>query len=592
MEINLDKIPLLPGVYIMQKGDKVIYVGKAKLLKNRVASYFNRNLTDSKSIELVKNIEKIDFIVTNSESDALILENNLIKKYKPKYNILLKDEKTYPYIYISNEKYPKIQIIRNTKKSEYSSGEFFGPFPLSVYGFIKLLKKLFSVRDCNRDMDKIYSRPCLKYYMKMCLGPCVYKECYKEYSINVESIKKVLKGEINSLIKEFQVKMKESSENMEYEKAIIYRNRIEEIKKISNTQVCEYSKGVDEDIIVYQEYKEQIFVVILSIREGKVLEKISIKSDKKFEDDEYFERIFTMYYEEKKIPDKIVIQEKFSEKSELIKSWCKEAKKKTVEIYIPIIKSRRKELLEMAEKNLEEDIKRVMESDYKLNIGVQRLKDILGLNKLPVRIECFDISNIQGKDAVGSMSVAINGKTIPKEYRRFKIKTKDTPDDFEMMREVLKRRYSKLSIEEMPELILIDGGKGQLSAAEEILKIEGKFEHTTLISIAKKEELVFKAGEEIPFVISDKEESLKILQRLRDEAHRFGIMYHRKLRSKRVIRSEIDNIMGIGEKRRAALLQRFGSVSGIKKASLDELKEILPENIALKIVELKEGREH
>ena len=246
----------------------------------------------------------------------------------------------------------------------------------------------------------------------------------------------------------------------------------------------------------------------------------------------------------------------------------------------------------MAEKNLEEDIKRVMESDYKLDMGVQKLKEILGLNKLPVRIECFDISNIQGKDAVGSMSVAINGKTTPKEYRRFKIKTKDTPDDFEMMREVLKRRYSKLPIEEMPELILIDGGKGQLSAAEEILKTEGKMEHTSLISIAKKEELVFKSGEEIPFVISDKEESLKILQRVRDEAHRFGITYHRKLRSKRVIKSEIDTISGIGEKRRAALLQRFGSVSGIKKASLNELKEVLPESIALKIVELKEGREH
>ncbi len=451
---------------------------------------------------------------------------------------------------------------------------------------------MFSVRDCNRDMEKTYQRPCLKYYMKMCLGPCVYKECLSEYNLNIESIRKILKGEISSLIKEFQDKMKESSGNMEYEKAIIYRNRIEEIKKISNSQVCEYSKGIDEDIFVCQEYREKIFVVILNVRDGKVLEKISINIEKKFEEDEYFERIFTMFYEEKNIPGKIVIQEKFAQKSELIKEWCREARGKTIEIYTPLIKSRRKELIEMAEKNLEEDIKKIMQSDYKLDKGMKDLKEILNLRELPVRIECFDISNIQGKDAVGSMSVAIKGKTTPREYRKFKIKTKDTPDDFEMMREVLHRRYGKLKIEEMPDLILIDGGKGQLSAAEEILIAEGKLQYTTLISIAKKEELVFKSGEEIPYVINNKDESLKILQRVRDEAHRFGITYHRKLRSKRVIKSEIDSIDGIGEKRRAALLQRFGSVSGIKRASLNELKEVLPESIALKILGLKEGREH
>jgi len=332
--------------------------------------------------------------------------------------------------------------------------------------------------------------------------------------------------------------------------------------------------------------------VILNVRDGKVLEKISINSEKKFEEDEYFERIFTMFYEEKNIPGKIVIQEKFTQKSELIKDWCREAKGKSIEIYTPLIKSRRKELIEMAEKNLEEDIKKNMQSDYKLDKGLKDLKEILNLRELPVRIECFDISNIQGKDAVGSMSVAINGKTTPREYRKFKIKTKDTPDDFEMMREVLHRRYGKLKIDEMPDLILIDGGKGQLSAAEEILLAEGKLQYTTLISIAKKEELVFKSGEEIPYVINNKDESLKILQRVRDEAHRFGITYHRKLRSKRVIKSEIDSIDGIGEKRRAVLLQRFGSVSGIKRASLNELKEVLPESIALKILGLKEGREH
>lgn len=584
--INLDNIPENPGIYIMKKGEKVIYVGKAKNLKNRVFSYFKRKIIDSrKTEELVKNVENLEYIITKSEVDALILENNLIKKYKPKYNILLKDEKTYPYIYISKEKFPKLSIIRSTKKSESMNGEYFGPYPLSVYSFVKMIKRVFKVRDCNRDMAKIYERPCLKYYMKMCNAPCFYKNILDEYNQNVDELKELLKGNSSKIIKEIKLKMKECSENMEYEKAIIYREKIEEIKKIVNSQICEYGKDIDEDIFAFEEKENMVFTVILNIREGKIINKHSFHAEKKVEEDDIFERVFTMYYDSRELPKHIIIENLYSEKAEVLKEWMEIEKKKQAELHFPLINSRRKELLEMAYINLNDDIKKYLFKENIVDQGVIALKESLNLKKYPIRIECFDISNIQGKDAVGSMSVALRGKVTPREYRKFKIRGKDTPDDFEMMREVMIRRYSKLEDDKLPELILIDGGKGQLSAAFQILDSIGKSDLIEIVSIAKKEELVYKSNEEEPYILSRKSESLKILQRVRDEAHRFGITYHRKLRSKRVLTSELDGIVGIGEKRKQKLLKTFGSVERVKKASFDELKKIVPERIALEIIE-------
>ncbi len=584
--INLDNIPENPGIYIMKKGEKVIYVGKAKNLKNRVFSYFKRKIIDSrKTEELVKNVENLEYIITKSEVDALILENNLIKKYKPKYNILLKDEKTYPYIYISKEKFPKLSIIRSTKKSESMNGEYFGPYPLSVYSFVKMIKRVFKVRDCNRDMAKIYERPCLKYYMKMCNAPCFYKNILDEYNQNVDELKELLKGNSSKIIKEIKLNMKECSENMEYEKAIIYREKIEEIKKIVNSQICEYGKDIDEDIFAFEEKENMVFTVILNIREGKIINKHSFHAEKKVEEDDIFERVFTMYYDSRELPKHIIIENLYSEKAEVLKEWMEIEKKKQAELHFPLINSRRKELLEMAYINLSDDVKKYLFKENIVAQGVIALKESLNLKKYPVRIECFDISNIQGKDAVGSMSVALRGKVTPREYRKFKIRGKDTPDDFEMMREVMVRRYSKLEEDKLPELILIDGGKGQLNAAFQILESIGKADLIEIVSIAKKEELVYKSNEEEPYILSRKSEPLKILQRVRDEAHRFGITYHRKLRSKRVLLSELDAIAGIGEKRKQKLLKTFGSVERVKKASLDELKKIVPERIALEIIE-------
>lgn len=587
--MELENIPLVPGVYLMSAKDKIIYVGKAKNLKNRVSSYFNRTLTDIKTIELVKNVEKIDYIITNSEADALILENNLIKKYKPKYNIMLKDEKSYPYIFISKEKYSKVLILRTTKSPDTKIGDYFGPFPMSVYGFIKIIKKIFKIRDCNRDMDKIYERPCLKFYMKMCDGPCINKNIESEYQDRIESLKKILKGDINLLINDLTNKMSIFSKNLEYENAMTVRNMINEINKIASSQVCEYAKGIDEDIAVMIEESEKLYFLVLNVREGKVIGKNFIKGEKKAEL-ESFEIVISSYYENKTVPKSIIIQEKYEQNMGILIEWFKKYKGKNIEIHAPKIKSRRKELLIMAEKNLEEEIFKINEEKRRIDEGVKKLYTTLSLKRIPYKIECFDISNIQGKDAVGSMSVSVNGKASKKDYRRFKIMVKDTPDDFEMMREVITRRYTKLEPNEMPDMILVDGGKGQLAAAVKILEEIGKDGYSDIVSIAKKEELLFKNGIETPFVINKKDESIKIIQRVRDEAHRFGITYHRKLRKKRVISSELDGIDGIGPKRRQELLKKFGSVSEIKKATFEELKEVVPEVVAERILKLRKEK--
>ncbi|MDN5303397.1 MAG: excinuclease subunit [Fusobacteriaceae bacterium] len=584
--IELNEFPDMPGVYLMKNNNKkIIYIGKAKNLRKRVSSYFQKKHDRKKTEELVKNIDSIDYILCKTELDALILENNLIKKHKPKYNIALKDSKTYPYLFISNEKFPKISIIRNTKYLN-KDGDYFGPYPGTAFELIKIIKKIFMIRDCNRDMNKKYDRPCLKYYMKMCLGPCVYKEIEEKYNENKEQLKLFLKGNYKDVLNSLEETMNYYSEKMDFETAIIYREKIKNVKNAMKNQIIEYGKEIDEDVFLVKEEYGNIFIQVLNIRNGIIIGKNEqvIDIENNIEDssiEELFLDLFIQYYNNYVIPKNLILDKKFKNLDKMIKEWSFSEKKIKVNIYYPEIKSRRKELLEMGYLNLEKEIKNFYNRKTVLETGIKNLFTILKLKKIPRRIECFDISNIQGKDAVASMSVALEGKAAKKEYRRFKIKTKDTPDDFHMMREVLFRRYSKLSDNELPDLILIDGGKGQLNSAAEILQKVGKLDKIDLISIAKREEEIFKYGETLPYIISKRDETLKILQRLRDEAHRFGITYHRKLRSKRIISSELDKIEGIGPKRKEKLLKKYKSIENIKKQSLVELKSILPEKIAI-----------
>lgn len=584
--VEYKNIPDNPGVYLMknEKG-KIIYVGKAKNLRNRVSSYFkNINSHNAKTLELVKNIRDIEFFICKTEVEALILENNLIKKNKPKYNILLKDEKTYPYIKFTREKFPKLEVVRSTKRLN-EKADYFGPYPMGIFFAVKSLLKIFPMRDCNRNMEKI-TKPCLKYHMNTCPAPCVYKDIETEYNVNVENFKSFLKGHQSDILDILEKRMKHFSDNMEFERAINEREKINSLKRMLETQIIEYSKEINEDVFVFEEKREFVFLCVLNIREGKVINKNHIKiSMEKSQEDDLFERLITSYYEKRSIPRNIICDMRYEDKSELIKEWSKIEKGKEIKMHFPKIHSRRYELIEMGYLNLKEEVEKYLRQKKVVQEGLRNLKKTLRLNSHPYRIECFDISNIQGKDAVAAMTVAIDGEVTPKEYRHFKITVKDTPDDFLMMREALTRRYSKLEIDQLPNLILIDGGKGQLGVATEVLEKLGKIEYTDIISIAKREEEIFKSYESDPYLFEREDETLKILQRLRDEAHRFGITHHRKLRSKRNIKSALDDIDGIGPKRKKELIKRFGTISNIRNATMEELMEVIPEKIAEAIKE-------
>ena len=357
MDIGKLDIPESPGVYLMKKNDKVIYVGKAKNLKNRVSSYFNRVHENEKTNELVKNIEDIEFFLTNTEIDALLLENNLIKKYSPKYNILLKDEKTYPFIKISKEDFPSIKIVRTTKALDIKSGEYFGPYPYGAWRLKNILMKLFKIRDCNRDMKKVSPRPCLKYYMKSCTGPCVYKDIKEEYNRDVENLKQVLRGNTSKLINELTTLMDKASQDMDFEKSIIYREQIKELKSIASSQIIQYERELDEDIFVFKTILDKAFICVLNMRDGKILGKSSTSIDLKNKiTDNIYEAIFMSYYSKHILPKSLVLDAEYeNELAVVVKALTNEEGKKK-EFHFPKIKSRRKELLDMAYKNLERDL--------------------------------------------------------------------------------------------------------------------------------------------------------------------------------------------------------------------------------------------
>lgn len=586
MEIGKWNIPENPGVYLMKEKNKVIYVGKAKNLYKRVKSYFQKEVDLEKTRELVKHIDDIEYILCPSELDALLLENNLIKKYNPKYNIALKDEKTYPYLSLSKEMFPALHMIRKTKHFDLERYEYFGPYPFGAWKLKKILLKLFKIRDCFWNMNKKYKRPCLKYDMKTCLGPCVHKEVREEYQEMIGKVREVLRGNTRECIQDLRSSMEEMAETFQFEKAIVLREQIQALSNLEKEQISEYGKEIDEDIFVWKEVYERMFLCVLNVREGKILGKISsnfLLEEKVYENLE--EELLLSYYRKYPLPRSIVLEEKYQQALQEGISHLEILFKKKIEKHFPKIKSRRGELLDMALLNLEKDIENFHLKKEVIEEGMKELYSFLGLKHFPRKIECFDISNIQGKDAVASMSVSIEGKAAKSEYRKFKIQCKDTPDDFAMMREVIYRRYSKLEPKDFPDVILIDGGLGQINSAGSILEELGKIQFTDLLSLAKRDEEVYKYGETFPYSISKDKEALKIFQRVRDEAHRFGITYHRKLRSKRIISSELDTIEGIGEVRKKRLLKKFSSVAGVKAATLKELEECVPKNIAIRIKE-------
>ena len=585
MSIELKNIPENSGVYIMKnKDDKIIYIGKAKNLKKRVSTYFNR-VNNQKTAQLVKNIVNIDFFLCNTEIEALILENNLIKKYKPKYNILLKDQKTYPYIKVTKESLPKISFVRSSNKFSENNAYYFGPYPnMNIKKVINMLMKVFKIRDCNIDVYKKNTRPCLKYHMNLCNAPCHFKneKTQNEYIENCKNLVSFLENKDISILKDIEKKMNEYSDNFNFENAIIERERIITLKKLIENQIIEDIRKYDEDIFTISNANQDIFLCVMSIRDGKMINKSINIIDNVIEEENIIERLILSYYENIKPPQTIILDYKYKEKELILKKWFFEDKKINIKLLFPKKSCREYRLLELAKLNLDSEKSSYYNKKENLIKKLINLKEILNLQTVPYKIECYDISNISGSDNVGTQVVFVNGEKNTKLYKKYNIKTVLGQDDYNSMKEMLQRR---LKYGNFPDLILLDGGKGHVNKIKKLLKKEklnidvyGMYKDNNHRTVGLCDEKNIIDLHQHDFIF-------KLITSFQDEVHRFAINHHRKLRSKRNIKSSLDEINGIGSVRKKKLLLKFGNVLNIKKATIEELESILPKRVAKELME-------
>lgn len=595
-EYQLKVLPDKPGVYIMKNAlGEVIYVGKAKVLKNRVRQYFQSSKNHSEKVRaMVKNISEFEYIVTDSEIEALILECNLIKKHRPRYNILLKDDKGYPYIKITiNEDFPRVYVTRVVAKD---GGKYFGPYTdaSAVYETIELIKKIFPVRTCKKYITEKSAkwRPCLNYHIGLCKAPCGGNIGKEEYNKIIEDIIDLLSGRDKNLSQSLKEEMEKAAENLEFEKAAGLRDKILSIEKVREKQKIITGNYENEDFInVYSDEKDSC-VQVFFLREGKIVgrEHFVLENTFGMESGEVILSFIKNFYGGTAFIPKSIYVPSLDEK-ELIEEWLTIKRGSKVWVKIPQ-KGDKKNILELVYKNakltLEQFKLKILQDKEIHEVALKELRDLIELEEVPLRIEAYDISNIQGVDSVGSMVVFENGKSKNSDYRRFKINTVKGPNDYDSMREILTRRFEhglkeikeiqnrnieftsgKFSI--FPDLILMDGGKGQVNVALEVLR-------ELNISIPVCGMVKDNNHNTRGLIYNDREFSLKervnvkkLIARIQDEVHRFAISYHRSLRDKRVLRSVLDEIPNIGEKRRKELLKKFGSIESIKEATYEEL---------------------
>jgi len=597
VEDKLKNLPVKPGCYLFKDNNKkILYVGKAGILRNRVRSYFQSGPVHPKIKALVKRIADIEYIVTDSEVEALILENNLIKKYKPRYNVNLKDDKTYPYIRITNEDFPQVFV---TRKVVRDGSHYFGPYTdvKNVRFTLKTLQQIFTIRSCKYNLtsetiEKGKVQLCLDYYIHKCRGPCQGLQSKADYIREIDRVHRFLKGKTDGLVKEIRNEMNTFSEHMEFEEAARFRDKLNALENYRNSQKVVYQDSVDRDILAVAKEDDDACAALFKVRESKITGRIHYymaQVEWKTIPEIIGTFIEQYYFKSDEIPQEIFIQENIEDKTP-IETWLTDRLGKRVSIVVPQ-QGEKKKLVDLAQKNarylLEElKLQKLKLKDY-IPYMVKALQRDLGLKNEPRHIECFDISNIQGTDPVASMVCFVDGKPKKSEYRRFKIQTKDTPDDFAMMREVVKRRYSRLLREkkQLPDLIMIDGGKGQLSSALGVLNELG-IQNQQIIGLAKRLEEVFFPGNSDAQMLPHTSSSLRLMQQVRDEAHRFAITFHRERRRKRTITSELDKIEGVGPQRRKQLLKTFGSIKKIKGLSVEELvgKGKIPINTARNII--------
>ena len=559
-----DNLPNKPGVYIMRDAsDTIIYIGKAKNLSKRVKSYFREKLDRPKTQILMSHFDSLEYIVTNSEKEALILEANLIKKHRPRYNIQLKDDKRYPYVKITAEKFPRLVITRNITKN----GIFYGPFTDvgSVKQTVKFLKSLFKIRTC-RNMNG----PCLNSQIDLCYAPCAGNISQEEYSEIINKIDLFFQGKYSTIVKDLKREMMDAANNEEYEKAAVLRDQINSIEEIMEKQFVELmDDDLDQDVIAIAPNKDEVVVIIMPIRKGKIVGRDDfLMSGSKYESasEILFAFIQQYYGYNRHVPKQILLAEEIGDKS-LLEDWLSDLRGNKVHIKVPQ-KGVKLRLVNMAQKNAEI----IQHQKKKMENSLIELKKYLKLEKLPRVIEGYDISNISGKFAVGSKVSFKDGKPDKKMYKHFRMETPG-PNDFAMMEELLTRRLKMIDSDPEPDLIVIDGGKGQLGMACGVLD-ELDLTHIPIIGLAKEFEEIYLPNSKRPIIIPKNNKALHLLQQVRDESHRFAITYHRKLRSKNISESSLDDIAGVGKKRKVSILKAFGSIDKVKEASIEELAEI------------------
>ncbi|MFD3162316.1 excinuclease ABC subunit UvrC [Herpetosiphon sp. NSE202] len=611
-EERLRNLPLAPGVYIYRdQANTIIYVGKSKSLRDRVRSYFGapRGLT-SKTRRLVQNIADFEFITTDTELEALLLEMNLIKKHRPRYNVLLKDDKSYPYIKITKEEWPRVLRVRKVLED---GGIYFGPFAKasSVYATIELLNKLFAFRLCNDDMFKKHARmnrACMYYDIKRCLGPCANNCTSEEYSTAINQVRLFLSGKPEAILRDLKVKMNQAAEDLQFERAAYVRDQIKAVERVMERQKVLNTAASDQDVIAFARDEGKAVVQVFYIRGGKLIgsEPFTLQGTEEEHPEALMSSFLTQFYDAAAdIPPNILLPD-YPEETQIIEQWLESKGGHKVSLQVPR-RGDKKDLVDLAARNASQTLDQLrlqwLNAEQRATAGLSRLRDVLNLAELPQRIECYDISNTQGTNSVGSMVVFEQGEPAKKHYRRFKIKTVEGANDVASLSEVLQRRFARADdtgqsedpepVEQpsaepasndetwtiLPDLILIDGGIGQVNAAAKTLAAAG-FEHIPVVGLVKgdtKGHLPFglvKPGQRVPIAFAQNDPGLHLVQRIDEEAHRFAISYHRKLRTKGMLRSTMEDIPGIGPKRKKALINAFGSLDGIRNASIEELAAV------------------
>ncbi|MEI7827180.1 MAG: excinuclease ABC subunit UvrC [Euryarchaeota archaeon] len=561
---RLDNLPSSPGVYLMKDaGGKIIYIGKAVSLKNRIRTYFHATPAAPRTRALVERIDDVEWIVTNTEKEALILESNLIKLHKPRYNVRLTDDGSFPYIRITNDVYPSITVTRAVRKD---GSAYFGPFTSAqaTRQSVKALRRAFPLRSCSRDLQRIL-RPCLNYQLKLCAGPCAGKTDPDAYVELVTGIKRFLEGRQDDIFNELKFEMRDAATDMDFERAATLRDRIAALESVREQQYVEPRRG-DEDVIAIARRGPQACALTLMVRDGRVTgqQSYALRGTEGVEATELMTAFVKQHYfhlEGSYVPKGILLEHAIEE-ADAIENLLTEIRGSRVRVSVPRAGLKTK-LVALAHKNAESMLQKPTAAD-----ALYVLKDALRLRSYPYRIEAFDVSNLAGAEAMGSMAVFIDGTPQFSEYRSYKIKSVATIDDYAMLKEIVGRRYRER--EGRADLIVVDGGKGQVRAVRDVLVMFGL--RIPLVGLAKREELVYVPGRSAPVAMP--QIALNVLMRIRDEAHRTAIRRHRNIRSRKLFESTLDQIPGVGKRRKVELLKRFGSVAQLKKASVEEIQSV------------------